>query len=45
MTISEKIKQSITKSSKTKLSMIWIDKLLRFQLYNNEMLVYMTKIV
>ena len=45
MTISEKIKQSITKSSKTKLGMIWIDKLLRFQLYNNEMLVYMTKIV
>ena len=34
-----KLKQSVTKLSKTKLSMIWADKLLRFLLYHQELLV------
>ena len=37
-----KLKQSVTKSSKTKLNTIQIDKLLRFLLYLQEMLVNMT---
>ena len=36
-----KLKQSVTKSSKTKLNTIQIDKLLRFLLYLQEMLVNM----
>ena len=41
MIISEKIKALKTKSSKTKLNTIWINKLLRFLLYHQEMLVNM----
>ena len=40
MGVSEKIK-TIIKASKTKLNITWTDKLLRFQLYQQEMLVNM----
>ena len=36
-----KLRQPITKSSNTKLSMIQTDKLLRFELYHPEMLIKM----
>ena len=38
MSVSEKLKQSLTKLSNIKLNVIWIDKLLRFRIYHQEIL-------
>ena len=41
MGVNEKIKTINNKASKTKLNITWTDKLVRFQLYQQEMLVNM----